>query len=82
MVFETCEHFMQLQYLLLFPYGDDGFHVNIPLHNKKHKAVVHTNMDQQPDETQHRTIVTLREFYAYELMIRHDEGTSLIFYKL
>lgn len=23
-VFETCKHFMQLQYSLFFPYGDDG----------------------------------------------------------
>lgn len=23
MIFETCKHFMQLQYSLLFPYGDD-----------------------------------------------------------
>lgn len=26
-VYETCKHFMQLQYPLFFPYGDDGFHV-------------------------------------------------------
>ena len=37
-VYETCKHFMQLQYPLLFPYGDDGFHINIPLNNQKKKV--------------------------------------------
>lgn len=36
-VFKTCKHFIQLQYPLLFPYRDDGFHLNIPLHNKKNR---------------------------------------------
>ncbi|XP_074352042.1 uncharacterized protein LOC141691202 [Apium graveolens] len=77
-VFETCKHFMQLQYPLLFPYGDDGFHLKIPLHNKKHQCQdVETDNDQHPDETHHRTTVTIREYYAYKLMIRPDEGMNL-----
>lgn len=31
---ETFVHYMQLQYPLLFPYGDDGFHIKIPLQGK------------------------------------------------
>lgn len=73
-VYETCKHFMQLQYPLLFPYGDDGFHTNIPLCNKGKKISVNTESDEHPDETKHRTTVTMREFYAYKLMIRPDEG--------
>ncbi|XP_074373466.1 uncharacterized protein LOC141713790 [Apium graveolens] len=77
-VFETCKHFMHLQYPSLFPYGDDGFHLKIPLHNKKHQCQdVETDNDQNPDETHHRTTVTMREYYAYKLMIRPDKGMNL-----
>ncbi|XP_074323357.1 uncharacterized protein LOC141660283 [Apium graveolens] len=33
--------------------------------------------DQHPDETEHRTTVTIREYYAYKLMIRPDEEMNL-----
>ncbi|XP_074323043.1 uncharacterized protein LOC141659989 [Apium graveolens] len=72
-VFETCKHFMQLQYPLLFPYGDDGFYLNIPLQNQKHKVHEEPTNDQHPDETHRRTTVTMRDFYAYKLMIRPGE---------
>lgn len=73
-VFETCKHFVQLQYPLLFPYGDDGFHLNIPLHGKKKVVPSDADSDLHPDETRHRSTVTMREFYAYRLMVRPDEG--------
>ncbi|KAL8123797.1 hypothetical protein AgCh_011699 [Apium graveolens] len=72
-VFETWKNLMQLQYPLLFPYGDDGFHLNIPLH-KKNKEPIEPVNDQHLDEHKGRTIVTMREFYAYKLMIYLDEG--------
>lgn len=73
---------MQFQYQLLFPYGDDGFHLNIPLHKNRQRIPPYTINDQHPDETQHRTTVTMREFYAYKLMIRPDEGTFNLFLHL
>ncbi|XP_074352575.1 uncharacterized protein LOC141691715 [Apium graveolens] len=76
-IYETCKHFMQLQYPLLFPYVDDGFHLDIPLHNKKPKVSDGNVSDLHPDETQHRTIVTMREYYAYKLMIRPEEGMNI-----
>jgi hypothetical protein len=54
---------MALQYPLLFPYGEDGFHVNIPLANTI--------------ETSSRQFVTLRQFYCYRLHLRRDEGKTL-----
>ncbi|XP_074377930.1 uncharacterized protein LOC141719449 [Apium graveolens] len=59
-----------LIYPLLFPYGDDGFHLNIPLKNKKQNVSVEAVNDQYPDETRHRTTITMREYYSYKLMIR------------
>ncbi|XP_074324093.1 uncharacterized protein LOC141661011 [Apium graveolens] len=72
-IYVTCKHFKQLQYPLLFPY-DDGFHLDIPLHNKKPKVPDENVSDLHPDETQHRTTVTMREYYAYKLMIPLEEG--------
>ncbi|XP_074373506.1 uncharacterized protein LOC141713835 [Apium graveolens] len=76
-VYETCKHFMSLQYPLLFLYGDDGFHLNIPLKSKKQNVPVEPVNDQHPDETRHITAVIMREYYAYKLMIRPDEGMNL-----
>lgn len=57
--------FMALQYPLLFPYGEDGYHVNIPYANTKHKAIK-------------RECVTMLEFYAYQIQTRLSEGMSLL----
>ncbi|XP_074351613.1 uncharacterized protein LOC141690737 [Apium graveolens] len=76
-IYETYKYFMQVQNPLLFPYGDDGFHLDIPLHNKKPKVPDENVSDLHPDETQHRTIVTMREYYACKLMIRPEEGMNL-----
>ncbi|XP_074327314.1 uncharacterized protein LOC141665237 [Apium graveolens] len=66
-----------LQYPLLFPYGDYGFHLDIPLHNKKPKVPDENVSDLHPDETQHRTTIIMREYYAYKLMICPEEGMNL-----
>lgn len=44
---ELHPSFMSLQYPFLFPYGEDGYHVNIPLH---------------VDDSHKRKFVTLREY--------------------
>ena len=73
-VFETCSQFMALQYPLLFPYGDEGFHTEIPLRNKPRKVKTHVSPDECPDESKARANVSMREYYAYKLMIRPNEG--------
>ena len=73
-VYETCSQFMSLQYPLLFPYGDEGFHPEIPRICKPGKIPRHQPSDEHPDETNHRTTVSMREYYAYKLMIRPGEG--------
>ncbi|CAH1434180.1 unnamed protein product [Lactuca virosa] len=55
--------FMALQYPLLFPNGEDGFHLNIPLSS---------------NSTSHkRKNVTLREYYCFRLHFRLTEGKTL-----
>ncbi|CAI0560832.1 unnamed protein product [Linum tenue] len=58
--------FDSLHFPVLFPYGEDGFHVNIPY------DVVHT-----PPTLKHK-FVTQREYYAFRLQHRDDEGQTLM----
>jgi hypothetical protein len=61
---------MALHYLLLFPYGEDGWHPNIPL-NGVVMQDVDANLDEDHAEEfkhqrKHRN-VTMAEFYNYRL---------------
>lgn len=57
--------FMSLQYPLLFPYGDIGYHEGIPTRDKDGKK-------------HRRSFVTKREFYAYQIQTRFKEGMTII----
>ncbi|GJU54587.1 putative DNA helicase [Tanacetum coccineum] len=61
-IFELHQSFMALQYPLLFPYGEDGFHLHIPLN--------------VPPTTK-RKYLSLREYYCFHLQIRVNEGRTL-----
>ncbi|XP_063938004.1 uncharacterized protein LOC108194704 [Daucus carota subsp. sativus] len=76
-VYETCAQFMSLQYPLLFPYGDDGFHLNIPLHGKPARTTKNVNIDADETEPHHRDKVSMKEYYAYKLMIRPNQGMTM-----
>lgn len=62
---ESHPSYMALQYPILSPYGEDSYHPDIPycIENKRRK-------------TQSKT-VTQREFYAYRLQQRLNEGETL-----
>ena len=57
--------YMALQYPLLFPYREDGYHVNIPYATANQKAIK-------------RECVTMLEYYAYQIQTRLPEGMTLI----
>lgn len=58
--------FMSLQYPILFPYGEDGYMIKIPY-------------QQSPLRKKGaREFLTMREFYAYRIQQRHQEGQTLI----
>ena len=63
---ELHPEYMALQYPLLFPYGEDGFHEKIQYHNNRggHKT--------------HRDYVTMKEYYAYVIQQRNNQGTTLL----
>ncbi|KAK9060955.1 hypothetical protein SSX86_018135 [Deinandra increscens subsp. villosa] len=62
-VSELHPSFMALQYPLLFPYGEDGFRLQIPLRNA--------------NSPNGRKYVTLREYYCFRLHVRRCEGKTL-----
>ncbi|CAN7139408.1 unnamed protein product [Brassica rapa subsp. narinosa] len=57
--------YISLQYLLLFPYGEYGFHPDIPLHLKT-------------GTSRTRKFLTLRQFYAAQIQTRLNQGMTLI----
>ncbi|GBC08228.1 hypothetical protein RclHR1_00080005 [Rhizophagus clarus] len=56
-ILETHPSYDPLHYVLLFPKGDDGWHINIPLNNGTSK----------------RNRVTPMQFYSYRLQIRDGD---------
>ncbi|XVF80283.1 hypothetical protein PTKIN_Ptkin15bG0058200 [Pterospermum kingtungense] len=58
--------FMAMQYPILFPYGEDGFHLNI-----KYQSTTRRRQTK-------RGCVTAREYYAFVIQQRLGQGLSLI----
>ncbi|KAJ6951656.1 hypothetical protein NC653_040948 [Populus alba x Populus x berolinensis] len=58
--------FMSLHYPLLFPYGEDGFHTDIPL----------AHQEQQPPKKRQK--VSMRAYYAYFIHEREKQESTLI----
>ncbi|XVF71905.1 hypothetical protein PTKIN_Ptkin12aG0077500 [Pterospermum kingtungense] len=58
--------FMAMQYPILFPYGEDGFHLDI-----KYRSVVGRRQTK-------RGSVTAREYYAFVIQQRLGQGATLI----
>ena len=57
--------FMSLQYPLLFPYGEDGYHTQIPFANQEHCTPAK------------RQKVTMRAYYAYVIQERVGDNSTL-----
>ncbi|RIA04389.1 hypothetical protein BRARA_K01375, partial [Brassica rapa] len=56
---------MSLQYPLLFPYGETGYHERLPYKGPEASTV-------------RREYMTMREFYAYQIQTRPSEGMTII----
>nr|GEU98277.1 helicase [Tanacetum cinerariifolium] len=62
---ELHTSYMALQYLLLFQYGEDGYHDKIPYH--RNTGTRKTN----------KGYVTMKEYYAYVIQYKQNQGTTL-----
>ncbi|GJU47770.1 helicase [Tanacetum coccineum] len=63
---ELHPSYIALQYPLLFPYGEDGYHDKIPYH---------TNRGTRKTK---RGFVSMKEYYAYIIQQRNDQGNTLL----
>ncbi|KAL8154529.1 hypothetical protein AgCh_000045 [Apium graveolens] len=53
---------MALQYPILFPLGEDGYHDEIPY------------VDSETQKKKKRKRITMKEYYSYRLQVRQEEG--------
>ncbi|XP_074356352.1 uncharacterized protein LOC141696063 [Apium graveolens] len=61
-IFSIHPSLMALQYLLLFPLGEDGYHDEIPY------------IDSENQNKKKRKRITMKEYYAYRFQVRRNEG--------
>ncbi len=77
-IFELHVRYMALHYPLLFPYGEDGWHLNILIN----VIVADANLDEdhaKKSEFQRKHYnVTMAEFYGYQLQHRDTDGIALL----
>ncbi len=70
--------YMALHYLVLFPYGEDGWHPNIRLNG----VVVDADLDEDhagKSELQRKHCnVTMAKFYGYQLQHQNTDGIALL----
>ncbi|KAK1354274.1 hypothetical protein POM88_047530 [Heracleum sosnowskyi] len=55
---------MALQYPLLFPHGDDGFHVHLSYGSAGNKS------------SRKRALISQKEYYSYKFQVRRNEGMT------
>jgi hypothetical protein len=69
--------YMALHYPLLFPYSEDGWHLNILFNG----VVANANLDEDhAEESKHQIKhcnLTMAEFYDYQLQHRNIDGIAL-----
>jgi hypothetical protein len=68
---------MALHYLLLFPYGEDGWHSNIPLNGVVADADLDEDHAGKSELQRKHCNVTMVKFYGYRLQHRDTDGIAL-----
>ncbi|OMO52744.1 DNA helicase PIF1, ATP-dependent [Corchorus olitorius] len=58
--------YMSMQYLILFPYGEDGYHLGMRYRESPLK------------QKMKRKVITMREYYSYQIQQRHPERSTLL----
>jgi len=65
--------YMALHYPLLFPYGEDGWHPNIPLNG----VVADADLEEEAEHKKKHRNVIMAKFYGYRLQHRDTYGIVL-----
>ena len=61
--------YLPLQYPLLMPRAQDGYHLNIPLRKTGHGTAKNNSTTDKPDKT-----VTMRQWFSYHIMDRPNQA--------
>jgi hypothetical protein len=69
--------YLALHYLLLFPYGEDGWHSNIPLNGVVANAYLGEDIVEESEHQRKHCNVIMAEFYGYRLQHRDTDGIAL-----
>ncbi len=69
---------MALHYSLLFPYGEDGWHPNIPLNGVVADADLDENHVEESEHKKKHYNVIMAEFYGYRFQHRDTDGIALL----
>jgi hypothetical protein len=70
--------YMALHYPLLFPYGEDGWHPNIPLNGVVADADLDEDHAGKSEFQRKHCNVTMVEFYGYRLQHQNIDGIALL----
>jgi hypothetical protein len=70
--------YMALHYPLLFPYGEDGWHLNILLNGVIADADLDEDHAEKAKLQRKHCNVTMAEFYDYQLQHRNTDGIALL----
>jgi len=77
-IFELHVGYMALRYPLLFPYGEDGWHLNIPLNGVVADVDLDDDHAEESQLQRKHCNVTMAEFYDYRLQHRDTDGIALL----
>jgi hypothetical protein len=69
---------MALHYSLLFPYNEDGWHLNIPLNGVVIDAKLDEDHAGESKLQRKHCNVTMAELYGYRLQHRDTDGIALL----
>jgi hypothetical protein len=70
--------YMALHYPLLFPYDEDGWHLNIPLNGVVADADLDEDHVEKSEHQRKHCNVTTVKFYGYRLQHRNTDGIALL----
>jgi hypothetical protein len=70
--------YMALHYPLLFPYGEDGWHLNISLNGVFADVDLHEDHAEEYELQRKHCNVIMAEFYGYRLQHRDTDGIVLL----
>ncbi len=77
-IFELHVGYMALHYPLLFPYGEDGWHLNILFNGVVADADLDEDHVGECELQRKHCNVTMAEFYGYRLQHRNTDGIALL----